>query len=313
MSCKQPRCRVSGLLTFNSIDTPGVIGRVSELFAGHPNLIQGFNTFLPPGYRIECGLENNPNSIRVTTPSGSTIHSIGPRPRIQMETAQAPSSAPNQRFAEQPQRPANWQGPLHSIESPEAQFSTPAQGGHSAMPQGSGQSATFDGHSPVQQRGQPAPPNTSAAAHAPVPRNAHTPTPAAAQVLNGAAAQQANIDSKRGPVEFNHAISYVNKIKASTRPHDHYLYIIRFNLFLGRAVRISRQICTPHVPETKAASKTTWIRHLCITFGDDLYLHSRLPIDQAKSMSIHSPRFAAICNAITFTSIVSFSFEVKLS
>ncbi|KAJ1025334.1 hypothetical protein NDA18_002667 [Ustilago nuda] len=36
-----------------SIDTPGVIERVSTLFRGHPSLIQGFNTFLPPGYRIE--------------------------------------------------------------------------------------------------------------------------------------------------------------------------------------------------------------------------------------------------------------------
>ena len=31
------------------IDTPGVIDRVSELFAGHNSLILGFNTFLPPG------------------------------------------------------------------------------------------------------------------------------------------------------------------------------------------------------------------------------------------------------------------------
>lgn len=36
-----------------SIDTPGVIRRVSELFKGHNNLILGFNTFLPPGYKIE--------------------------------------------------------------------------------------------------------------------------------------------------------------------------------------------------------------------------------------------------------------------
>ncbi|EPQ28645.1 uncharacterized protein PFL1_03948 [Pseudozyma flocculosa PF-1] len=36
-----------------TIDTPGVIERVSTLFRGHPSLIQGFNTFLPPGYRIE--------------------------------------------------------------------------------------------------------------------------------------------------------------------------------------------------------------------------------------------------------------------
>ncbi|KAK8749334.1 hypothetical protein OTU49_015800, partial [Cherax quadricarinatus] len=36
-----------------SIDTPGVIARVSQLFRGHPELIVGFNTFLPPGYKIE--------------------------------------------------------------------------------------------------------------------------------------------------------------------------------------------------------------------------------------------------------------------
>eukprot|EP00871_Galdieria_phlegrea_P002793 jgi/Galph1/3514/GphlegSOOS_G2171.1 len=36
-----------------TIDTPGVISRVSELFHGHPNLILGFNAFLPPGYKIE--------------------------------------------------------------------------------------------------------------------------------------------------------------------------------------------------------------------------------------------------------------------
>uniref|UniRef100_A0A6Q2XJI8 Histone deacetylase interacting domain-containing protein n=1 Tax=Esox lucius TaxID=8010 RepID=A0A6Q2XJI8_ESOLU len=35
------------------IDTPGVINRVSQLFHGHPDLVLGFNAFLPPGYRIE--------------------------------------------------------------------------------------------------------------------------------------------------------------------------------------------------------------------------------------------------------------------
>ncbi|CAA0820219.1 Paired amphipathic helix protein Sin3-like 1 [Striga hermonthica] len=34
------------------IDTAGVIARVKELFKGHPNLILGFNTFLPKGYEI---------------------------------------------------------------------------------------------------------------------------------------------------------------------------------------------------------------------------------------------------------------------
>lgn len=115
------------------------------------------------------------------------------------------------------QRPPGWQGPVqHSIESPEVQFSTPAQSGHGAVAHGSGQSVPpFDAHSPVQQRGQPPAQTGSATSHPPVPRNALTPTPAAVQALNGAAAQsQANME-KRGPVEFNHAISYVNKIKVS--------------------------------------------------------------------------------------------------
>ncbi|XP_048353003.1 paired amphipathic helix protein Sin3b isoform X2 [Sphaerodactylus townsendi] len=36
-----------------SIDTPGVIRRVSQLFHEHHDLIVGFNAFLPLGYRIE--------------------------------------------------------------------------------------------------------------------------------------------------------------------------------------------------------------------------------------------------------------------
>ena len=59
-----------------AIDTPGVIDRVSTLFNGHPELIQGFNTFLPPGYRIECGTHDDPNSIRVTTPMGTTVSTM---------------------------------------------------------------------------------------------------------------------------------------------------------------------------------------------------------------------------------------------
>lgn len=55
------------------IDTPGVIERVSQLFHGHNDLIQGFNTFLPPGYRIECSQDAMDNNmITVTTPSGTT-------------------------------------------------------------------------------------------------------------------------------------------------------------------------------------------------------------------------------------------------
>uniref|UniRef100_A0A667XJF8 Paired amphipathic helix protein Sin3a n=1 Tax=Myripristis murdjan TaxID=586833 RepID=A0A667XJF8_9TELE len=49
-----------------SIDTPGVISRVSQLFKGHPDLIMGFNTFLPPGYKIE--VQTN-DLVNVTTPA----------------------------------------------------------------------------------------------------------------------------------------------------------------------------------------------------------------------------------------------------
>eukprot|EP00951_Prasinocladus_malaysianus_P022860 scaffold192840_cov47-Prasinocladus_malaysianus.AAC.1 len=35
------------------IDTNGVIAKVQSLFKGHPELVLGFNMFLPPGYKIE--------------------------------------------------------------------------------------------------------------------------------------------------------------------------------------------------------------------------------------------------------------------
>ncbi|AAS51224.1 ACL004Wp [Eremothecium gossypii ATCC 10895] len=53
-----------------AIDTPGVIERVSTLFHGYPALIQGFNTFLPHGYNIECPSDPN-DPIKVTTPFGT--------------------------------------------------------------------------------------------------------------------------------------------------------------------------------------------------------------------------------------------------
>lgn len=54
-----------------------MIDRVSTLFAGHPALIQGFNTFLPPGYHIECSMDpRDANIITVTTPQGTTTQSM---------------------------------------------------------------------------------------------------------------------------------------------------------------------------------------------------------------------------------------------
>ncbi|KAG9314155.1 hypothetical protein JVU11DRAFT_4941 [Chiua virens] len=77
------------------IDTPGVIDRVSMLFHGNPSLIQGFNTFLPPGYRIDISADpRDPNAIRVTTPSGTTTQStVAPKPSAAPPLPYLPSRA----------------------------------------------------------------------------------------------------------------------------------------------------------------------------------------------------------------------------
>ena len=64
-----------------SIDTPGVINRVSQLFKGHPDLIMGFNTFLPPGYKIEIQTNDlvnvtTPGQIHYITPHGISVQSM---------------------------------------------------------------------------------------------------------------------------------------------------------------------------------------------------------------------------------------------
>ncbi|KAL6892623.1 hypothetical protein HDV57DRAFT_482521, partial [Trichoderma longibrachiatum] len=192
-----------------AIDTPGVINRVSELFAGHPNLIQGFNTFLPPGYRIECGAGNDPNTIRVTTPMGTTVQSIagrGPQP-----DGHGLAVGGQPLF---PERGGQWQQrPQHSIESPEAAFSTPVQNGANLFVQAATQGGAFDGPGGHQQRNPPQMPGSGGPPGGPNSRSAHTPMPASGPgAVNGGAANPANME-RRGPVEFNHAISYVNKIK----------------------------------------------------------------------------------------------------
>jgi paired amphipathic helix protein Sin3a len=69
-----PHKRYFSQRVFDRIDTPGVIHRVATLFHGHPALIQGFNTFLPVGYRIEVSSDAQSSEvITVTTPSGTIL------------------------------------------------------------------------------------------------------------------------------------------------------------------------------------------------------------------------------------------------
>ncbi|KAI9662303.1 MAG: Transcriptional regulatory protein sin3 [Bathelium mastoideum] len=220
-----------------AIDTPGVIERVSTLFAGNPNLIQGFNTFLPPGYRIECGMGDDPNSIRVTTPMGTTVSSLpAPRPLSPrgLPAASAaggdiPYDAVNRGAATSwPQQPEG--GAPGMAMSPNGRVLGP-----SFMQPGPSQ------QSPIDTREQQLAANSAALAHQQEQRGvsqlqnavsaaaggslggpgiqrlspsgrAVTPQP---QNINGVGpdGQSGAGFEKRGPVEFNHAISYVNKIK----------------------------------------------------------------------------------------------------
>ncbi|ETI24167.1 hypothetical protein G647_03536 [Cladophialophora carrionii CBS 160.54] len=190
-----------------AIDTPGVIERVSNLFNGHPALIQGFNTFLPPGYRIECGTEENPDAIRVTTPSGTMTQSLQSRGRAQFEPAgQAPvgrsdtfesrhgwgqplGASPGARSAELPgYKPVPADEPANAMSQEQRGVST-LQSAVTAVTNGTTRPALATSPGPNQGAGF----SQQGAGFG--------GAPAAGEMKRG------------GPVEFNHAISYVNKIK----------------------------------------------------------------------------------------------------
>lgn len=239
-------------MIFRSIDTPGVIRRVSSLFQGNPNLIQGFNTFLPPGYRIECGTNGDPNAIRVTTPMGTTVSPMGsalrpytpPRGPGDINGVHghgfphgAPINSvwPPQEVVDQHEQPSDaYQSPAWEERQHPAQHRHHIQGG---VP--GGLSATIERETPVQSHVYPEMPvNAVLLAHEQQQRgvsqlqnavsvatgepvrheilHALPPNNVAELAANGPLSLQAQAHlEKRGPVEFNHAISYVNKIKVS--------------------------------------------------------------------------------------------------
>ncbi|KAJ4343163.1 Transcriptional regulatory protein sin3 [Didymella glomerata] len=224
-----------------AIDTPGVIERVSTLFAGNPNLIQGFNTFLPPGYKIECGTNGDPNAIRVTTPMGTMVSTMpAPRPLSPPRSAAANgNTAPQQEptFYETSQgRP--WPQQQRAPEHAESLFSPnnrnlgqPLYGAQQGQqgPAPHSPEATTRPHPDAaasaaalahqqEQQGVSQLQNAVSAAtgRSMLALSGEASATLPVQALNGAAqvAQMGGVGAeKRGPVEFNHAISYVNKIK----------------------------------------------------------------------------------------------------
>lgn len=228
-----------------AIDTPGVIDRVSTLFAGHPELIQGFNTFLPPGYRIECGTTDDPNAIRVTTPMGTTVSQMPPAQNRVSALPNGVSTIDNPRqgiYQEAPQASIEWQvaqndedasGTLlaHAHRNPYFMSngldnaSTEVQAPYEREDQSGASQAALIAHQ-QEQRGVSHLSNAVSAvatngaqgrhALAQVSPSGGQVTPlgqAAAGLSNAAISSGAQLLEKRGPVEFNHAIGYVNKIK----------------------------------------------------------------------------------------------------
>ncbi|KAG8723788.1 hypothetical protein FRC09_001756 [Ceratobasidium sp. 395] len=74
------------------IDTSEVVNRVCRLFDGHTALIEGFDVFLPQGYRIDCTVgQHDHNLITVTTPFGQITQITGGSPRHITSTRASPA------------------------------------------------------------------------------------------------------------------------------------------------------------------------------------------------------------------------------
>ncbi|SCU80912.1 LADA_0B10176g1_1 [Lachancea dasiensis] len=209
-----------------AIDTLGVIERISTLFKGYPALIQGLNTFLPQGYKIECATDpNDPNAISVITPFDNANRPVGPERPVDIgpTAPKLPASGISQTLSETstPQRASTVDQPRiesnpQSLPAPSAIFSTANQ--QPPHLPNSGQ--------PKQQS-----PNFS---NRQIPKSSEPPlhVPVQSQPQAHVQQQQQYLATRNtGDVEFSHAISYVNKIKTrfADQPdiYKHFLEILQ--------------------------------------------------------------------------------------
>lgn len=58
---------------------------MSTLFRGHPSLIVGFNTFLPPGYKIEVTQTAAGQTYTITTPDSQYVNAYATAPQFQQQ------------------------------------------------------------------------------------------------------------------------------------------------------------------------------------------------------------------------------------
>ncbi|CAF1010544.1 unnamed protein product [Adineta ricciae] len=177
-----------------SIDTQEVINRVSTLFHGHPDLIVGFNTFLPPGYKIEVSEEHH-GYIQVTHPS-SRIESIaiGGHPsttyNLSITTPTTTYRQTANLLSQDNEEPELTQQQQHTANNATSQAVNALISAATATPQ-------------VPYYGTTGGLNLSTKTNKQSATNVNTST------------QASNVEksSSGQPVEFNHAINYVNKIK----------------------------------------------------------------------------------------------------
>lgn len=184
-----------------SINTPGVIKRVSELFRGHVDLILGFNTFLPPGYKIEVNPSADNNGEMVTTiitPQG-TLTTVSGGPLIG-PGGQIISIVPNNR-------------------RPEGTYAAPALPVTYTAPSSSSSSGYMSASA------RPAMPSTTAVMPPPgaPPARMGPATTASSSSSSSTASASGGTGTGTGGtgapphsanmLEFDHAISYVTKIK----------------------------------------------------------------------------------------------------
>lgn len=241
-----------------SIDTPGVIQRVSNLFKGHPELIVGFNTFLPPGYKIEVQANDQGVAFQVSvsmpSPSGgnmclqqqpssphrggtqiihnmptninliSTQHqpqnlhvSIQPQPPSQ--PAASPMSTPSNyatvnRERERPIQPVV-ATPVNVTVSGPVNATTPINSSNVNTVTVVAAAAAANSINVNAMSGPPPPQSTSTSVTAQINEvnnqghNLHHISQAHQSIIQAEQSGQ----QQNQPVEFNHAISYVNKIK----------------------------------------------------------------------------------------------------
>lgn len=179
-----------------SIDTPGVIQRVSNLFKGYPELIVGFNTFLPPGYKIEVQRSDQGYAFQVSVSMPSPTGTMNSDPQQQRSAMILKGSGTiNMSGQNQPPPPPS---------------------------QPPSQPLSLTQHiPPVAPQAPPAAP----VVHHPSTYGSSAPTYgtlslSAAQAAVTQALQGHTDSPQNQPVEFNHAINYVNKIKVSCRRNN---------------------------------------------------------------------------------------------